>query len=85
MGMSIDEAFYCLSNDKYACSKCRHLYSKHNCREEAVNVAIDTMRKYQKIEQVANDYKRYYGSGIRMTEAYWLERIKEVLEDGDDD
>lgn len=38
-------------------------------------IAIDTMRKYQKIEQIAND-KNINGDLLRMSEIRW------VLEDG---
>lgn len=76
MGMTIDEAIYCLSNDKYACSKCRHLYSKHNCRKEAVNVVLDTKRKYQKIQDIVNNIDYIEEDVIR------YKMICEVIEDG---
>lgn len=42
---------------------------------EAVETALDTMHKYQKIEQIAND-KNINGDLLRMSE------IRRVLEDG---
>lgn len=65
-----------------------HLYTYSSTRgsgqttqaqhEEAKRVAIATMRKYQKIVQIAND-KNINGDLLRMSEIRW------VLEDGDDD
>lgn len=45
---------------------------------EAVKTALATMRKYQKIEQIAND-KNINGDLLRMSAIRW------VLEDGNDD
>lgn len=79
MGMSIDEAFYCLSNDKYACSECRHLYSKHNCRKEAVDMVTETRRKYQKIKEIVTNTDYIDEDVIR------YKMICEVIEDENDD
>jgi hypothetical protein len=79
MGMTLDEAFYCLSNDKYACSKCRHLCSKHNCRKEAVDMVTETRRKYQRIQEIINNTDYIEEDVIR------YKMICEVIEDGNDD
>lgn len=45
--------------------------------------AIDTMRKYQKIEEIITDWKSDDGA-FEMSELYWLRMISEVVEDGND-
>ena len=47
----------------------------------AIEIALDTMRKYQKIEQI---YKEWF-SDIGRTSADAFTRIGEVLKDGNDD
>lgn len=48
--------------------------------KDARDVAIETMRKYQKIEQIAD---RVHHTGLEPAKAYEL--IQEVIEDGNDD
>lgn len=68
MGMSIGEAI----------SKLR--YELHNNKmASAYAVAVETMRKYQKIEQIYSDYLKY------MNPDNLADRIGEVLEDGKTD
>lgn len=43
------------------------------------------MRKYQKIERIIEDWESDKGWALEMSELYWLDRVKEVLEDGNDD
>ena len=66
MGMTIDEAITWLNTDDF----------ESKGFEEATSVAIDTMRKYQKIQELmkADDIVEniYFG-------------IEEVIEDGNDD
>lgn len=50
---------------------------------ESVDVAIDTMRKYQKIEQIVNAELEEYHPLDR--NIYRLALIRKVLEDGDVD
>ena len=47
---------------------------------ESINALIDTIRKYQKIEQIIKNH-----DNDRMPEDYWyIDEIREVLEDGND-
>ena len=48
---------------------------------ESLESAIDILRKYQKIEQVLSDYIN--DDSVGMSD-YWMGRIKEVVEDGND-
>jgi hypothetical protein len=53
----------------------------HKTDKEAFETAITIMHKYQKIEQIIKDH-----DNDRMPEDYWyIDRIREVLEDGNDD
>lgn len=71
MGMTIDEIIEELEESKdYPASD--------PASDEALNGAIDIMRKYQKIEQIAND-KNINGDLLRMSAIRW------VLEHGNDD
>ena len=52
---------------------------------ETIDFSIDTMRKYQKIQEIVEkwsedeiDYEGHYGDD-------YMEKIQEVLEDGNDD
>lgn len=47
----------------------------------AFKMAINTMRKYQKIEQIIDDWKSD-GGAFEMSESYWLKQIREVIKDG---
>ena len=71
MGMTIDEAHGILSNGLV------NAPSEHEwC--VAFKMAIDTMRKYQKIEQILKDH-----DADRIPEDYWyIDKIREVIEDG---
>lgn len=76
MGMSIDEAIRRIDNHNYI----------HQRREpraiyisEAFKIAVDIMRKYQKIEQIVNAWDDDENAMILS------HKIKEVIEDGNDD
>lgn len=51
----------------------------HGICIEAKDIAVDTMRKYQKIEQILDDWKSD-GGAFEMSESYWLQLISEVVE-----
>ena len=75
MGMTIDEAIRRIDNHNYI----------HQRREpraiyisEAFKIAIDIMRKYQKIQEIIKDH-----DADRMPEDYWyIDKIKEAIKDG---
>ena len=64
MGMTIDEAITWLNTDDY----------ESKGFADAISVAIETMRKYQKIEQIVAD------KGLFFDDKYFL--IREVIEGG---
>ena len=73
MGMTIDESL------EWLISRKEHYEMDDNCQElaQALDVAIDTMNKYQKIMQIVENVdKRYYGYSTMM------DYLHEVLEDG---
>ena len=80
MGMSIDEADTILT--------CERLDSSMGCGasdediDEALGVAIETMRKYQKIRQIA--FPLQFCSTDKL-EHEAIMKICEVIEDGNDD
>ena len=82
MGMTIDEAIGELQKMKLPISK--HDLSFHlveHTRNETLDVAIETMRKYQQIEQIYREW--FSNTGRTSADAY--ERIGEVLKNGNDD
>ena len=80
MGMTIDDADTILS--------CERLDSSMGCGasdediDEALGVAIETMRKYQKIRQIA--FPLQFCSTDKL-EHEAIMKICEVIEDGNDD
>ena len=74
MGMSIDEAIRRIDEHNYIHQRKepRAIYIS-----EALDLAIETMRKYKKIEQIFKDIKE-----CPLVEDYALDEIREVLEDG---
>ncbi len=85
MGISIDEAIYCMesylpSDDYTHCTECKYYGCKDNktCKSnEAHQKAIDIMRKYQKIKDIVIN-----GDDVHYK---LLMHIKEVVEDENDD
>lgn len=76
--MTIDDARYCLENG-FCGAGCKYFSEGGpNCEDNARKIAIDTMRKYQKIKQIITS--NYY-----LCDELLLRHIKEVLEDGNDD
>lgn len=52
--------------------------------KDARDTAIDTLRKYQKIQEIIADWKSD-GGAFEMSELYWLRLISEVIEDEKND
>lgn len=52
--------------------------------KDARNVAVETMRKYQKIEQIVNIWSSDTGKD-NLSGEYYLRDIRGVLENGNDD
>ena len=69
MGMTIDEAIVWLNTDDF----------ESKGFADATSVAMDTMHKYQKIEEIIKDTP--YGCDCDDA----VRRIQEVIEDGNDD
>ena len=74
MGMSIDEAIRHLDTYSSTMGSGRTTQAQH---EDAKRVAMDTMSKYQKIEQILKEIP--YGGDAT------VRRIQEVMEDGHDE
>ena len=74
MGMTIEESL------EWLVSRKEHYEMDDNCQElaQALNLAISTMCKYQKIEQI---YKEWFSDKER-TSADAYVRIGEVVKDG---
>ena len=70
MGMTSDEAITWLNTDDY----------ESKGFADATSIAIDTMRKYQKIAQIM---ERTVDDGTSMYDT--LQEIEEVIEDGNED
>ena len=82
MGMTIDEAINHLGNYSSTNGSGLTTDEQHN---EAKRVAIDTMRKYQKIKDIVNKpydtfySENYYGYFLRVQD------IRKVIQYGNDD
>ena len=66
----------CIHNNCYNCSL-RYEQGTMGEQKEALKFAVDTMRKYQKIEQILKDIP--YGGEVT------VRRIQEAIEDGNVD
>lgn len=77
MGMTIDEAIHDTEVMK------EYLECRGEIRSEGLGILIDIAHKYQKIEQILDDWKS--DSGVfEVSGSYWLKQIREVIEDGND-
>lgn len=75
MGMTIDDVIRYIKD----------LRDARGCGYQQANVAIATMRKYQKIEKIVNNTFQNIAKEDERYAYEWLGDIKEVLEDGNDD
>ena len=80
MGMTIDDATLYMELYK------RKLFNSVSDLDkdiEAYDIAISTMRKYQQIEKIMEEWLVDNGA-FAMSESYWLNTIRKVIEDGND-
>ena len=75
MGMSIDEAYMWLRSTK------EHYGEYHEKADEALDIAISTMRKYQKIKHIYQKWNEVNDFSYNQA----MLQIGEVLKDGNDD
>ena len=73
MGMTIENAITWLNTDDF----------ESKGFADATSVAIDTMRKYQKIEEIVTEWQNENDPKIKFARSN-MEKVKEVLEDGND-
>ena len=77
MGMSIDEAIGLLERGSQ--------YNYYDSAEDfckAYDMAIETMRKYHKIEQIVSDFKEYQkGISCGFGSEVYMQMVSEVVED----
>lgn len=86
MGMTIDEAIYCMesylpSDDYTHCTECKYYGCKDNktCKSsEAHQKAINIMRKYQKIQEIIEVWHQ----DIYAKDFECIAEVAEVIEDG---
>lgn len=74
MGMSIDKVIDVME---------RYEMYGYNAQKEGRNKAIDIMRKYEKIERIVSDFRKYqkgitWGFGGEK----YMQMVSEVVEDG---
>lgn len=90
MGLTIDEAENylialkhcetCEATDTNICKTCpSYRRGSSAICYDAIDVGVETMRKYQKIGQILDDWIN--DNSVGMSD-YWMGKIKEVLEDG---
>ena len=81
MRMTIDEV-----NERLFDIKTDAIYQITSEEKEAINIAIETMRKYQKIEQMLYEYKDMIHAPCLMKghKCAVYEILNEVIEDGTD-
>lgn len=72
----------CEATDTNLCKTCPYWNggSSSKCYE-AIEIGVDAIRKYQKIQEIIADWKSD-GGAFEMSEPYWLRLISEVIEDG---
>ena len=78
MGMSIDKHIEVLKSYHHGFTGCA------GNLQDSIDVAIDIMQKYQKIQEIVTKWEEGVHSGVSCSFDR-MEDIKEVLEDGNDD
>lgn len=80
MGLSIDKAISHLNTYSSTMGSGQTTQEQH---EESKRVAIDTMRKYQKIKEIVSDFREYQkGISCGFGGATYMQMVSEVVEDG---
>jgi hypothetical protein len=75
MGMTVDDHIEVLKSYHHGFTGCA------GNLQDSIDVAVDIMRKYQKIEQIINEYNLQLWNNTS-DGAYNFQRIREVVEDG---
>lgn len=80
MGMTIDKAISHLYTYSTTMGSGQTTQEQH---EDAKRVAIDIMRKYQKIQKIVSDFREYQkGISCGFGGATYMQMVSEVVEDG---
>lgn len=74
MGMSIDDHIEALKSYNHGFTGCA------GNLQDSINVAVDIMCKYQKIEQICEDFKN--GTLKEQDGVYAFQLVRKVIEDG---
>lgn len=75
MGMTIDDHIEVLKSYNHGFT------AQAGNLQDSIDVAVDTMCKYQKIEKIIEEWSVDNGA-FAMSESYWLNTIRKVIEDG---
>lgn len=77
MGMTIEESL------EWVISRKEHYEMDDNCQElaQALDTAIDTMQKYQKIKEIYDNWNVDFGVETHRA----MNKIGDIIKDGNDD
>lgn len=86
MGMTIEKAINRLEDLHFEQDNWEYGELTEDCllNREALRLAIDTMRKYQKIQKIVSDFREYQkGISCGFGGAAYMQMVSEVVEDGE--